>query len=108
MSVEFVFPHAALWLLDGPEAFHRPFPPADGLVLVPAERRRAELLAMLICEEDAARMEKTLASWQGTSSESPLIGGGARVQGLSLARLNWLAWMRLAPEARLPTLLQPR
>merc|ERR1712232_436086 len=54
----------ALWLLDGPECFHRPFiSPDSGLSLVPAEQRRIELLETLRSDSAVAAMHEALAQW---------------------------------------------
>ncbi|CAK0791724.1 unnamed protein product, partial [Prorocentrum cordatum] len=94
-----------LWLLDGPEAFHRPFPAGGAggppLSLVPGERRRAELIERLLLDEEAARMQDALRSWLegGERPGAPLPTLGRRptaaAPGGPLARLHWAAWAKL-------------
>eukprot|EP00927_Polykrikos_kofoidii_P078334 TRINITY_DN75169_c0_g1_i1.p1 TRINITY_DN75169_c0_g1~~TRINITY_DN75169_c0_g1_i1.p1 ORF type:complete len:1128 (+),score=208.64 TRINITY_DN75169_c0_g1_i1:25-3384(+) len=117
-----------LWLLDGPEAFHRPFYGAtsDGsgggepmLQLMPAELRRAELLAAARCPSESARMTELWSSWAGGGSagvgDEQLELGSALLnqRGLAgaalgpLARLHWLEWSAMTPEARLAALADP-
>eukprot|EP00929_Paragymnodinium_shiwhaense_P083477 TRINITY_DN44509_c0_g1_i1.p1 TRINITY_DN44509_c0_g1~~TRINITY_DN44509_c0_g1_i1.p1 ORF type:complete len:1013 (-),score=244.11 TRINITY_DN44509_c0_g1_i1:73-3111(-) len=123
--------NGALWLLDGPEAFHRPFTapseagsdgagPALGepsLQLVPAERRRAELLASLRCRDTAAVMSESLQSWHTDAlpaDDAPAFGlsGTAASSGIApgkprLARIHWLEWAAMSTRARLRALSDP-
>lgn len=116
-----------IWLLDGPEAFHRPFSAsADGnaesigeplLQLVPAERRRAELLAALRDRDNAQAMATTLAAWSPWAwahAELPHFGLTRTAAGsnegtgkLRLARMHWLEWAAMEPRARLLALSDP-
>merc|ERR1711871_1795636 len=72
------------WLLDGPEAFFRPF--AGTLRYIPKERRRAFVLRRLLLDSDARHCVEDFfpaaAEWRTTSE---------------LRRLHWLEWGRAPP-----------
>eukprot|EP00928_Gymnodinium_smaydae_P097427 TRINITY_DN8829_c0_g1_i1.p1 TRINITY_DN8829_c0_g1~~TRINITY_DN8829_c0_g1_i1.p1 ORF type:complete len:954 (-),score=234.48 TRINITY_DN8829_c0_g1_i1:64-2751(-) len=111
----------ALWLLDGPEAYHRPFVAAskdasrvspDSLQLVPAELRRAELLSVLSSRSQTAKLEEALRSWAGdsaeTAHESPDLGLRSMPgEEPVLARLSWLEWSNMPSSQRLAALSNP-
>lgn len=80
------------WLLDGPEAFFRPF--TWELRHTPQERARAKLLGRLLAD-DAAR--QCVADFFPPASAWPKLDGPRRV--------NWLQWGRTAPAHR-PTLFR--
>eukprot|EP00931_Biecheleriopsis_adriatica_P075785 TRINITY_DN49579_c0_g1_i1.p1 TRINITY_DN49579_c0_g1~~TRINITY_DN49579_c0_g1_i1.p1 ORF type:complete len:990 (+),score=235.40 TRINITY_DN49579_c0_g1_i1:38-3007(+) len=135
LSVELALPGAgnALWLLDGPEAFHRPFltNSAGGramLNLVPLEVLRSRLLTSILTPGSVDAMEAALESWEqlpkAAAQSSTIFGISERIvqarkytwppqtspeaaTQLRLARLHWLEWERLPPEARLAALLKP-
>jgi len=104
---------SALWLLDGPESFHRPFVAVQSdatdagrskseahlLRLVPAEVRRAEILSTFRCEEEASRLKALLREWGGGEVEQ-----FGRAELGPLARLHWLEWAAMSPQARLAAL----
>jgi len=104
-------PEDAIWLLDGPEAFHRPFSPS-GLRLVPAQLRRAELLVRL--GNNGGEMAAALRKWEDQDGPSlPLFGLAAlptkstTTLGM-VARLHWLEWADMAGTARLGALADPQ
>jgi len=106
-------PDGALWLLDGPEAFHRPFADAcEGeLRLVPAEQRRSELAARLLAEGAAEEMTEALARWGSAAAVAPRCFAGASTAALGsrrLARMHWLDWAEFSPAARLAALANAR
>eukprot|EP00931_Biecheleriopsis_adriatica_P048775 TRINITY_DN28186_c0_g1_i1.p1 TRINITY_DN28186_c0_g1~~TRINITY_DN28186_c0_g1_i1.p1 ORF type:complete len:1021 (-),score=191.67 TRINITY_DN28186_c0_g1_i1:61-3081(-) len=79
------------WLLDGPEAFFRPF--ASQLRYTPQEKRRAWLLQRLLGDDDVRRC---VIDFYPNALDWPKIEGPRR--------LHWLQWGRAASSTRLELL----
>ncbi|CAE7246978.1 unnamed protein product [Symbiodinium natans] len=79
------------WLLDGPEAFLRPF--TQPLDYIAQEKRRLWLLERLLCDEGTRR---SVADFFPGALQWPLLG--------SVNRLSWQQWEQTTPAAR-PQLL---
>jgi len=72
------------WLLDGPEAFFRPFAMASGgLRYTPQERRRAWLLNRLLSDDDT---RQCVSDFYPNATSWPKLSGPRR--------LSWLEWGR--------------
>eukprot|EP00927_Polykrikos_kofoidii_P078233 TRINITY_DN75084_c0_g1_i1.p1 TRINITY_DN75084_c0_g1~~TRINITY_DN75084_c0_g1_i1.p1 ORF type:complete len:714 (+),score=118.49 TRINITY_DN75084_c0_g1_i1:89-2143(+) len=89
------------WLLDGPEAFFRPFiaisgSSGSGLRYTPQEKRRAWLLERVLSDNDSRRF---VADFFPPAALWPLAAGPQR--------LSWLAWAHTAPSERLQLLGLP-
>lgn len=74
------------WLLDGPEAFLRPF---TELNYVTQEKSRLLLLQRLLCDEGTRR---SVADFYPGAREWPLFS--------SIKRLSWLQWEETSPQSR--------
>jgi len=123
LSVELAIPGigGSLWLLDGPEAFHRPFLAESSggrplLHLVPAEQRRTELILATLAPGRATAMDERLQAWEGTTTEKrpsnfgladSLVASRKYEGSVRIARMHWLEWARLPVEARLSALVKP-
>lgn len=94
----------AFWLLDGPEAFQRPFQHGKAaLNLVPAEVFRSQMLLAFLDPSALSEMEAALKSWSRNGTSIPHFGLQAqtgrfpwidREGDARLARLDWLEWER--------------
>lgn len=102
-------PGGPLWLLDGPESFHRPFEQGR-LQLIPGQRRREEMLASL--RSDADIVAKVLERWEGQGETGPAVTAWrtsrcatSQLEGLGpVTRLRWLEWAETSPSDRLSLL----
>eukprot|EP00435_Cladocopium_sp_Y103_P028621 s3616_g7.t1 len=110
-------PDGVFWLLDGPEAFRRPFrtdSTRPKLELVPMETFRSELFMAVLNKAAVEAMDASLDRWEGEAPRN-----GRKVLGIPqdlaqskrfpwletnevrLARLDWLEWERMPSQARL-------
>lgn len=104
-------PDGVFWLLDGPEAFRRPFrtdSTRPKLELVPMETFRSQLFLAVLNKGAVEAMDASLDAWEGEAPRN-----GKEVLGIPhdlarskrfpwleahevrLARLDWLEWERI-------------